>query len=157
MQLYLHSDASYLSKENAHIQGASFYYLLDEPVDPDLPPITPPPLNSALHVDRKIIQNVMGSAVEAKIAAAYMITREAVPIRITLEELGHPQFPTPIQVDNTTCADFANDTIKQKCTNSINMNHYWLQDRTKLGKFLVYWRAGCYDYADYHSKHHSPT
>jgi hypothetical protein len=99
----------------------------------------------------------LGSAAEAEIAAAYMTAREGVPITTTLEELGHPQAPTPIQVDNTTCAGFANDTIKQKRTKSIDMNHYWLQDRTKRGQILVYWRAGCYDYADYHTKHFAPT
>ena len=157
MQLYSHSDASYLSEAKARSRGAGFYYLSDIPIDPTLPQETPPPLNGALHVVSKIMRNVMGSAAEAEIAAAYMTAREAVPIRTTLEELGHPQSPTPIQVDNTTCAGFANDTIKQKRTKSIDMNHYWLQDRTKLGQFLIYWRAGCHDYADYHTKHHAPA
>jgi len=157
MQLYTYSDSSYLSEPKARSRGAGFYYLSDTPADPNIPPPHPPPLNGALHVVSKIMRNVMGSAAEAEIAAAYMTAREAVPITTTLEELGHPQSPTPIQVDNTTCAGFANDTIKQKRTKSIDMNHYWLQDRTRLGQILVYWRAGCYDYADYHTKHHSPT
>ena len=157
MQLYAHSDASYLSEAKARSRGAGFYYLSDKSITPHLPPTSPPPLNGALHVVSKIMRNVMGSAAEAEIAAAYMTAREAVPIRTTLEELGHPQSPTPIQVDNTTCAGFANDTIKQKRTKSIDMNHYWLQDRTRLGQFLVYWRAGGLNYADYHTKHHSPT
>ena len=145
MQLYLHSDTSYLSEAKAHSRAAGFYYLSNKPLDPTLPPEYPPPLNGALHVVSKILRNVMGSAAESKIAAAYMTAQEAVPIRTTLEELSHPQAPTPIQVNNTTCAGFANDTIKQKRTKSINMNHYWLQNRTRLGQFLVYWRAGCQD------------
>ena len=157
MQLYAHSDASYLSEAHARSRAAGYYYLSDKPLDPTLPPATPPPLNGALHVVSKIMRNVLGSAAEAEIAAAYLTARESVPIRTTLAELGHPQSPTPIQVDNTTCAGFANDTIKQKRTKSIDMNYYWLQDRTRLGQFLVYWRAGCTNYADYHTKHHSPT
>ena len=79
------------------------------------------------------MRNVMGSTAEAKITAVYMTAREAVPIRSTLEELGHPQAPTPIQVNNTTCAGFANGAIKQRHKKSIDINHYWLQDRTTLG------------------------
>ena len=157
MQLYTHSDASYLSEPKARSRGAGFFYLSDHPSDPLEPPTSPPRLNGALHIICKIMRNVMGSAAEAEIAAAYMTAREAVPIRTTLEELGHPQSPTPIQTDNSTCAGFANDTIKQKRTKSIDMNHYWLQDRTELGQFLVYWRAGGLNLADYHTKHHSPA
>ena len=157
MQLYSHSDASYLSEAKARSRSAGFYYLSERSITPNLPPISHPPLNGALHVVSKIMRNVMGSAAEAEIAAAYLTAREAVPIRTTLEELGHPQSPTPIQVDNTTCAGFANDTIKQKRTKSIDMNYYWLQDRTRLGQFIVYWRAGGLNYADYHTKHHPPT
>ena len=157
MQLHTHSDASYLSEPKARSRGAGFFFLSDRLSDPKLPPTTPPPMNGALHIICKIMRNVMGSAAEAEIAAAYMTAREAVPIRTTLEELGHPQSATPIQVDNSTCAGFANDTIKQRRTKSIDMNHYWLQDRTGLGQFLVHWKAGHLNKADYHTKHHSPA
>ena len=36
------------------------------------------------------------------------------PIIAALEQMGHTQPPTPIQVDNTTAARFPNSTIKQK-------------------------------------------
>jgi hypothetical protein len=44
---------------------------------------------------------VVGSAAEAKIGAGYINGQDAVPIINTLRELGHPQPPTPIQVNNT--------------------------------------------------------
>ena len=157
MQLYTHSDASYLSEPKARSRGAGFFFLSDRPTHPNIPPPVDPRPNGALHIVCKILRTVMGSAAEAEIAAAYLTAREAVPIRTTLEELGHPHSATPIQTDNSTCAGFANDTIKQKRTKSINMNHYWLQDRTRLGKFLVYWRAGVSNLTDYHTKHHSPA
>jgi hypothetical protein len=34
-------------------------------------------------------------------------------IRIILEEMGHPQLTTPIQVDNSCAAGIANDTFTQ--------------------------------------------
>ena len=38
MQLYSHSDASYLSEAKARSRGAGFYYLSDTPTDPNMPP-----------------------------------------------------------------------------------------------------------------------
>ena len=62
------------------------------------------PLNGPIHVISKIIKNVMSSAAEAEIGAGYINAREALPIRVCLEEMGHPQLPTPLAVDNTTAA-----------------------------------------------------
>ena len=58
------------------------------------------------------MRNVMGSVAEAKIGATYLNGQESVPIRTTLAEMGHPQPPTPMQVDNPNDKGFANRTIK---------------------------------------------
>ena len=42
----------------------------------------------------------MASVAEAELGALFLNFQEAVPIRITLEEMGHYQPPTPVQVDN---------------------------------------------------------
>ena len=42
----------------------------------------------------------MASAAEAKLGALFLKCQDSVPIRITLEEMGHAQPPTPVQVDN---------------------------------------------------------
>ena len=60
------------------------------------------------------MRNVMGSAAEAEIGATYINGQEYVPILTTLAKMGHPQPPTPMQVDNSTAEGFANRTIKQK-------------------------------------------
>ena len=99
--------------------------------------------------------NVLGSAAEAEIGATYINAQESVPIRTTLEEMGHPQPPTPIQVDNTTAVGFANHTIKQKRSKAIDMRYYWLQDRASQGQFIIYWGPGSTNLADYHTKYHS--
>ena len=44
----------------------------------------------------------MESASEAELGDLFLNCQEAVPIRITLEEMGHPQPPTSVQVDNST-------------------------------------------------------
>ena len=75
------------------------------------------------------MSNVMGSAAEAEIGAAYINGQDDVPIRTLLHKLGHPQPATPIQVDNSTADGFTNNTIKQKQSKAINMRFYWMRDR----------------------------
>ena len=103
------------------------------------------------------MSNVMGSADEAEIGAAYINGQEAVPIRTLLLELGHPQPATPIQVDNSTANEFANNTIKQKQSKAIDMHFYCIPDRTSQGQFLIYWQLGITNLGNYHTKHNSPA
>jgi hypothetical protein len=56
----------------------------------------------------------MASAAESKVGALFVNSQEAIPLRYALEELGHPQPPTPVQTDNSTTAGYSNNTIKQK-------------------------------------------
>ena len=84
----------------------------------------------------------MSSAAEAEIGAAFINAKAALPIRTTLEELGHPQPPTTMQVDNTTAGVFANITITQKRSKVIDMRFYWIRDHTRQGQFKIYWDPG---------------
>jgi hypothetical protein len=34
---------------------------------------------------------------------------------------------------------------------------YWIRDRIKQGQFIIHWRAGKDNLADYFTKHHSPA
>ena len=79
-----------------------------------MPPTNRPRLNGPIHSISQIMSNVMGTAAEAEIGAAYINGQEAVLIRTLIHELGNPQPATPIQVDNSTVDGFANNTIKQK-------------------------------------------
>jgi hypothetical protein len=69
-------------------------------------------MNGAINVPCKILKEVLSSASEAKLAGLYHNGKEAVPERITLEELGHPQSATPIVTDNSTASGIANDSVK---------------------------------------------
>ena len=51
--------------------------------------------------------------------------KEAVPIRAALEEMGHPQPPTAIVVDNSTASGIANKTVKQRRSKAMDMRFYW--------------------------------
>ena len=54
----------------------------------------------------------MGSTAKAEIGAGFICAKDILPIQVCLEEMGHPQSLTPIQVDNTTAVGFNNKTIK---------------------------------------------
>ena len=127
MVLYVHSDASYLSETKARSRGAGHFFLSSKPLNPDQPPDTIPTLNGPIHTLCKIIDVVVGSASEAEIGAGYLNGQDAVPIITTLTELGHPQPPTPIQVDNTTAEGCANGTMKKKRSKAMDMRWHWLK------------------------------
>jgi hypothetical protein len=55
----------------------------------------------------------MSSAAEAEIGSVFINAKEGAVLRTTLEELGHPQPPTPIETDNTTATGYSNGTNKQ--------------------------------------------
>jgi hypothetical protein len=100
------------------------------------------------------MREVVSSAAEAELAALFHNGKDACPIRVCLEELGHPQPPTPIKTDNSTATGIANDTVKQKRSKAIDMRFYWIRDRVRQGQFHIYWKPGILNKADYFTKHH---
>ena len=71
--------------------------------------------------------------------------------------MGHPQPPTPIQVDNSTACGIANNNIRIQGSKAIDMRFYWVRDRVDQNQFKVYWRPGKTNLADYVTKHHTST
>ena len=96
----------------------------------------------------------MSSATEAELAALYIMAREAVYIRIILEEMGHKQSPTPVQTDNSIAEKVINKKVQPKRTKAMDMRFHWLRDRECQQQFRFYWRPGKLNYADYWTKHH---
>jgi hypothetical protein len=148
MILTIHSDAAYLVAAMARSRAAGYHFFGNK--DGKL-------FNGPIFVLAKIIKNVMGSAAEAETGGLYMNAQEAVPERITAEELGHIQPPTPLVTDNSTADGIMNKTVKQKQSKAMDMRFYWLQDRVEQGQFNVYWAPGKYNLADYFSKLHPPS
>ena len=157
MILHNHSDGSYLSEPKARSRVGGHFFFSQNPTDPTKPPTTPPRNNGPIHTTCNILRHVMASAAEAEVGALFVNGQDAIPLRNTLIELGHPQPPTPIQTDNSTAAGFANDTIKQKRSKAMDMRFYWIKDRVEQGQFLIYWRPGSENLGDYFTKHHSPS
>ena len=152
MILHIHTDGSYLSAPKARSRAGGYHFLSNGDTED-------PPLNGAIHVHSSIIRNVMSSAAEAEIGAAYLNAQDACPMRQTLIDLGHtqPTTGTPLQTDNACAEGILNDTVKQKRSKAIDMRFYWLQDRALQGMYNIYWKPGESNHADYFSKHHSPA
>ena len=107
MILSVHSDASYLSAPKARSCTGGYFFLGSIPRD-----AKPIIINGAIHITCTILKLVAASAAEAELGALFLNAQEAKVIRLVLEELGHPQPPTPIHVDNTTTGGIVNNTIK---------------------------------------------
>jgi hypothetical protein len=133
MILTIDSDAAYQVASKSRSRASGYHYLGN--LDGKL-------FNGAVFILAKIIKSVMQSAAEAECCGLYMNAKEAVPMRITLEELGHPQPATPIRTDNSTADGIMNKTVKQKQSKSMDMRFYWLQDRVEQGQFIIFWAPG---------------
>ena len=114
MHLWIHSDTSYLTIPKARSRAGGFFFLSKKTNIPINPSQQSPPNNGAILIICKIIDTIMSSAQEAETSAAFINARAAVPIHQTLEELGHPQGPTPIQLDNKTVVRILTDKMVQR-------------------------------------------
>jgi hypothetical protein len=147
----MHSDASYLSENEAKSRAGGLFYMGSSTnTEKKL-------TNGAIFIISKVLKHIMSSAAEAEIGAVFINSKEGAVLRTKLEELEHPQPPTPTETYNTTATGYSNGTIKQKCTKAMDMHFYWIKDRVKQGQFDVYWGPGYQNLADYFTKHHSPA
>jgi hypothetical protein len=74
------------------------------------------------------MKNVLDYVAEAEVAACYHNAQASIPLRYTLETLGHKQLATPIQTNNSTASGILHQYIQQKRSQAIDMRYYWLQD-----------------------------
>jgi hypothetical protein len=99
-----------------------------------------------------MISCIVTSAAEAELGAAFQNAQKGAQFRNTLVELGYPQQPTPILVDNTVAEGLANATINAKRSKSMDMRFFWLRDRVKRMQFLMKHIAGRWNIADFFTK-----
>ena len=99
----------------------------------------------------------MSSSTEAELTALYLVAREAVYIRTTLDEAVYKQPPDPLQKDNSMAETVTNGKIQPKRTKAMDIQFRWLRDRECQEQFRIYWQPGKLNYADYWTKHHAAT
>eukprot|EP00957_Ditylum_brightwellii_P177011 13484435-Ditylum_brightwellii.AAC.1 len=102
MVLHIHSDASYLSAPRSCSRAGGHFFLSNCPSNPTKPEESVTPPNGPIHLVCKFLCNVMASAAETEICALYTNAQKGEEFRTVLQELDHPQPPTPIMTDNTT-------------------------------------------------------
>ena len=113
MVLQSHSDAAYLVAQHSRSQMGGFHFLGSHDRTK---------FNGHIFVLAKIIQNVMASAAEAEIGALFMNAQQGVLIRNCLNDLGHPQPPTPLTTNNSTARGIIRGTMKQKMSSAMDMH-----------------------------------
>ena len=112
-------------------------------------------LNGNIHITCTIMTLVAASAAEAELGALFLNAQEARIIRLTLLELGHPQPPSSVQVDNTTFIEIVNNTIKRQQSRAMEMRYFWLLNQKNNKYFKVYYKPGAENMGDYPSKAHT--
>jgi hypothetical protein len=153
MSLWIDSDAAYLVASKARSRVGGHFKLSSHPEVP----IQNPPHNGPVHVECTLLRQVVAAASEAELGANFINAQKAVPMRQALEDMGHPQPPTPIKTDNSTAHGILTSLVKQKRSKAFDMRFYWLKDRIEQKQFNVYWKPGNQNLADYVTKHHPPT
>ncbi len=149
MILNVHSDALYLSAPKACSHANGYFFLGSIPQDGD-----PSKLNGAIHITCTIHKLVAASTAEAELGAPFLNAQEVKVLQLILTELGHPQPPTPIHIDNTTTVEIVNNMIKRQRSRAMEMRYFWLLDGETQQYFKFYYQPGLKNLGDYPSKHH---
>ena len=102
------------------------------------------------------MKNVLTSAAEAELAALFVATKEMIPMRQALIEMGWPQPRSPVQTDNSAADGVVNNTIVPRKLKSMDLRLHWLRCREAQGQFRFYWAPGPDNWGDYSTKHHPP-
>eukprot|EP00957_Ditylum_brightwellii_P026271 1987147-Ditylum_brightwellii.AAC.1 len=127
MILKIYNNASYLSKKEAHSRAGGYFFMENKENNQ---------FNGPAHITSIILHNVIASAANAELDALLENAKEAAPIRVALMEMGHPQLPTPIQVDNSTANGIDNSNIQQRKSKAIDMRFYWVQDKLRQKHYM---------------------
>ena len=93
---------------------------------------------------------------ESELVSFFFNYHRGAATRMALIDMGHAQPPNPEVMDSTTGDGFFNDNIRQRRSRAIYIRFYWVRDRVRQGKFLVYQMDVEHNIADYFTKHH-PT
>ena len=107
MVLNCHSDASYLTATRGQSIAGGYFFLGSIPRNG-----CPIFLNGSILNNCTISKSVVALEAKAELGALFLNAMDVKVLRLTLHELGHPQPPSPIHVDNTTSVGIMNSTIK---------------------------------------------
>jgi hypothetical protein len=99
-----------------------------------------------------MINCVCASVAEAETAGGFQMAQTASHHRRILSDLGYPQPPTLLRMDNTVALGLASGTMNAKRSKSMDMRFFWLVDRVEQQQFVVAHIAGVWNIADHFTK-----
>jgi hypothetical protein len=143
MNLQGESDASYNSEPGATSRSGGTFFLGKR---------TDNFVNGPIEETSVRIDAVCSSVAEAEYASIFLNARKATVLRQTLSDIGYPQPPTPLSVDNKCAEGLANDTVKRRRSKAIDMRFHWIRDRVRQGQFIITWSPGVTNLADFFTK-----
>ena len=157
MQLVCHSDASHDSEPKSRSRIAGVWFAGSGSTNTfEGPNIPKPRFNGCIGFMSTKAPTVCAGAYESEYAGLWGNVSNLEPIRQTFEDLGHPQGPTRIIYDNTVSGDIANRSCKMKRSKMVAKQYHWIQERIAFGDYILEWRKGIYNLADFFTKAH-PT
>jgi len=157
MQLVCHSDASHDSEPKSRSRIAGVWFAGSESTNQfEGPNIPKPRLNGCIGFMSTKAPTVCAGAYESEYAGLWGNVSHLEPIRQTFEDLGHKQGPTRIIYDNTVSGDIANRSCKMKRSKMVAKQYHWIQERIAFGDYILEWRKGTLNLADFLTKAH-PT
>jgi hypothetical protein len=84
-----------------------------------------------------MMRSVLVSVAEAELCGGFKIAQDVVQHRRVLHDLGYPQPPTLLRMDNTVAIGLALGTINAKRSKAMDMRFFWIIDRIKQKQFTV--------------------
>ena len=101
------------------------------------------------------LKKIAASAAEEETRGCFVTGIYVIIIQNTLEKIGHTQPIIQVRTDNTTAAGTANNTIKKQQSRATNMQYFWIHGQKTLKDFLIAWKSGQGNLANYLTKYHS--
>ena len=139
MILFIELYTDYLVPSQAHSRVAitSIFYLSNSTDGRH-------PLNGAIQVISKNLQNVVSSAAEAETGGIFISGQQAVPIITPLSELNHqqPASGTRVSTNNSTAKGVLTANLRQKLSKASDMPYWCIKDIIKQRQFKLVWEPG---------------
>ena len=104
-----------------------------------------------------MLKHAMSAALESKIAGAFVNAKLAMPERIFLLKMVHPQPVTPLEIDITTACGALTKQLMPKHPKAIDLIFFWLRDHANQNQFHLCWNKGDTNKADYFTKNHQAS
>ena len=101
------TDAAYLVTSKARSRNTAYIFIGNTDRNNQI-------INGPIMVIAKKLKMVVSSAAEAEVASLFHSAQTIVPLRVTVDELGHKQPAKPLRIDNNTASGIMNGTIRQQ-------------------------------------------